>query len=323
MTTNFAPEIVKWINHLLKEKQISSALKLLKILSTPKIQKPYQNRDKEVEAIIGKERPTAEPPLKYYYMKELLKKGIEALRQIATYEVTEILSSALEKAILIEYGHLKYKSDHSFIWRPAIEEHQQNSEHSDFKVALLIALRDSTEILANEKRDETKELLKIYISHNYSIFRRLAIHLLRINFNHYKGIANELSSDMSLLRNGEIYHEYYLFLRDNFSKLYKHIQQSIVEAILTYDNGDPKANEELQVKQRRYYWWKHLSFISSCLKGKDKKLFDELQVNSKNEKIMDTSSWHGPVVYGEKPPISVNELKEKNNKEVWDYSTEF
>jgi len=53
-STNFAPDIITWFDQLVGGNESKAALKLLKLLATPKTEKTAIIRDKEVEAQIGK-----------------------------------------------------------------------------------------------------------------------------------------------------------------------------------------------------------------------------------------------------------------------------
>jgi len=320
--TNFAPAIAKWFNHLVKGKKIDSALMLLNILTTPKVQKPTRKRIREVEKIVGKDRPKAIPILDYYFLQEILTKVISKLIELRPLEVSSILARSLEKTIKIEYSYNKNRSDLSHIWRPAIEDHPQNYDHFELKEVLLVTLRNTLEIVVSGDKESGLGIVKSYLKHNYSIFKRLAIHLLRLNFEEYIDVALKLSSNKKLLRSNVLYHEYYLFLKDNFKKLPKNLQNSILQAILSHDNADPKAKSELQMKQRRYYWWKQLNFFKDFLTNDNKQLFEKLQTEFREEKFRDTPAWHESYS-GFKAPLTVEALEDKSNFEIWNYLKSF
>jgi hypothetical protein len=322
-SATFNPDLIKWLGHLLMGDQEKAALKLLNIIVSPKVLTPTIIRDKEVEKIIGKDRPKAIPVLEYYYMKDLFSEDFYRYFNKNLLEVSKILTSSLQKAIKIESSsYYMQESDYSYIWRVAIEDNPKNTELYELKEMLVVALRDCLEIFVLKDKANGAKIIQEFWNRKYSIFQRLAIHLLRINFDNYENFALKLAADNELLKSTDLYHEYYLFLADNFIKLPDSIQKSIIKSILNYDNSDPEARPEIRKKQRKYYHWEHLHFFKDYLDPVTRKLFTKLQTEFIHEKFRDTTSWTESYS-GDKSPINKQTLADKGDKELWDYLKDY
>ena len=313
----FDSEIIRWIKHFSDSNQYDAAFKLLSILTTPKVQKPTRKRDKEVEKIIGKDRPKAVTVIDYYYLNELLSKGLDKLIEYDPQTLSKILKNALERSIKIEYGNIKWSHDLSYIWRAAIEDHPQNYEHYELNDALLNALRNSTEVATSRSKEIGLEIINEYLKHKYSIFRRLAIHLLRLNYDNYSSFVNKLIKNKELLKDIYISHEYYILLGDIYEKLNLSNKKFIIDSIRDIKSYDKEAKPDIQEKQIRYHQLEKLHFFEKQLEGDDKLYYDQLKQEFQGETIRDTTVWHESYV-GEKSPLTIDEIDKKDLSELWD-----
>jgi len=321
-STLFDSEIIRWIKHLSDAGQFDASFKLLKILTTPKVQKPTGERDTEVEKILGKDKPKPIPAIEYYYLQQLLSKGLTKLNEHDPLILSRILQASLEKSIRIEYGHIKGNHDLSYIWRAAIEDHPQNYEHYELNDALLVALRNSTEELVKRDKVTGIDVIKEYLKHNYSIFRRLAIHLLRLNYGSYSDFIKQFIKNKKLLKETDISHEYYILLRDIFEKLDLSDRQFIIKSIREIKSFDRKAKPEIQEKQIRYHHLEKLHFIEKYLESDDKIYYDQLKQEFQGEKLRDTAVYHESYT-GERSPLTLEEINKKDLVELWDYFRSF
>lgn len=321
-STLFDSEIITWIKHLSDAQQFDAAFKLLKMLTTPKVQKPAKERDAEVEKILGKERPKPIPAIEYYYLQQLLSEGLTHLIENDPLKLTKILQSSLEKSISIEYRHIKGGLDLSYIWRAAIEDHPQNYEHYELNDALLVALRNSTEELVKRETASGIAVIKEYLKHKYSIFRRLSIHLLRLNYESYSDFIKQFIKNKKLLKETDISHEYYILLRDIFEKLELSERTFIIDSIREIKSYDRKAKTEIQQKQIRYHHLEKLHFFEKYLDADDKIYYDQLKQEFQGEKLRDTAVYHESYT-GERSPLTLEEVNKKDLVELWDYFRSF
>lgn len=320
--TNFGPGITKWINYLVQGNEYFTALKLLKILTTLKIQYPSQKRDKDVEKLIGRERKKAVPVMEYYWFKQMLTDGIKSLSCSKPFEAIDILAVSLERALRIEYGYIKPANDLSYIWRAAIEEHSQNFEHYDPQDALVISLRNILELVAKEYSDKTLHILKNFLSHKYSIFHRLAYHILRLNYSQYMDEINGIIKNKELLFDVTISHEYYILLRDVFQEINPDLKVFIIQSIREHERFRVDDKPEIQELQKRFYWLERLHFFEPYLEGETKEFYDSLKQEFKDEKLRDTPVWSESST-GEKSPLNISELEQMDVNDIWKYLKTF
>ncbi|HZW40293.1 MAG TPA: hypothetical protein VFF33_13425 [Ignavibacteriaceae bacterium] len=321
-STLFDSLIIKWVKYLSSEGHNDSAFNLVKILITPKIQKPSGKRNEEVEKVLGKERPIAVTLIDYYYLNELLFKGFNVLIENNPFRFSELLQKSLEKAIKIEYSYIKKNIDLSYMWRPAVEDHQQNQSQYDLKTTIFNVLRAAMELVIRQDKEFGLGIIKNYLKHKYSIFRRLAIHLMRLNYDSYSYFVNEFIKNKKHLNDINISHEYYILLRDIFPNIDPRERNDIIESIKRIKNYDPGVKPEDQKKQIKYNHLERLHFLEEYLEGDYKKYYDDLKLEFQGEKIRDTVVWSESYI-GEKSPLTLEEIEAMDIKELWDYLKSF
>jgi hypothetical protein len=94
--------------------------------------------------------------LRDYHLEQLLKR-FSAVPAPELREYIALLVRALAKWILKE--HPDSKDDNSLIWRPAIEEHDQNWDHGEARDHLITALRDALLRYIDHLRTAAKRML--------------------------------------------------------------------------------------------------------------------------------------------------------------------
>ncbi|MBN1217255.1 MAG: hypothetical protein JXA99_17675 [Candidatus Lokiarchaeota archaeon] len=315
-------EISKLLEHLQKYEKYKAALELVTTITYPI---PFK---KQAKSEIIKERKLKEKYPKplvcmdIYWIKKVLNENIEELKNHLPFETAENLSKSLEKSIVIEYRNVKNKSDLSYIWRPAVEDHQQNYEFYDLKEILLVTLRDTLEIGIKKNNQLGSELIGKYLNHHYSIFRRLALHLLRVNFQKYFSFITELIKNKDLLFDIELSHEYYYLLRDIFPHLKEKDRKFIIKAIRAKKSFNKKSPKEDQEIEKRLFWYRKLYFFEKYLEGVDKDFYEKLKKEFKEVKQRDTVVWHESYS-GEESPLNEDELNKKEISELWEYLKNF
>jgi hypothetical protein len=255
-------------------------------------------------------------------MRQLFSSGIDNLINQYPFESSEVLQKSLERAVRIEYGHLKEKEDLSYIWRAAIENHSQNYEHYDYKEILLVALRNALEIGVSKNRSIGRKKIDEMLNHDYSIFRRLGIHLVRVSEKKYLPIAKKLIKKKSFYRDATYVHEFYLMIKDLFPFFNEKEQRSIFDIILSTKRFRREDKPEYQESQIKHWHWERLNFLQLYLKGEIKKYFEELTKEFSDLKFRDTAVWHESG-FGDKSPIDAEKLGKKNNKDFWNFLKEY
>jgi hypothetical protein len=105
--------------------------------------------------------------------------------------------------------------DYSFIWRDAIESSDDDTR--DIRDALVSAVRDAATRLAALKGCDS--VLADLQSRSWNVFRRIAIHVIRVACSESPEIVGETILSRDLFDDATVYHEYAMLVRDKFSLL--------------------------------------------------------------------------------------------------------
>ena len=181
------------------------------------------------------------PLVSSYYFNEILTNNIPDVVNLVGVKAITMLKYILSHALSIDLNNLpKEYQDHSYIWRPAIEDNSQNHDR-DLKENLVVAIRNGCEQIVNADESQLPDVINLLEKHNLPIFKRIALHLLRTvggknNLNIIK--ANLLDSE--LFSNHDERHEYSLLLKEFFHTLSKQERNEI----LSWIEEGPKYLEE-------------------------------------------------------------------------------
>lgn len=283
-------ELGRLITHLAEGGEVDAAFVLARALLEPLVPEKKPEGDETI-------RWPANPVLRVdpHDYSELLRLRVPELAAIRPLETLEMLSDFLEAAIRIymredDGGHER-STDYSYLWRPAIEEHEQNAlrEPYDAKGLLTLTIRDLSERLTEQDAALLPQVVDLLERRNWPVLRRIALHLLR-RFAPLEEamplIAERLVSEEHLLAIGE-QHEYGLLLRDQFVHLSNDDQQKILKSIETgfdpeaYARGSEKwsgqrLTDEDIAAARDYWQLRRLSFIADDLRDEWKERYDAL-----------------------------------------------
>lgn len=105
--------------------------------------------------------------------------------------------------------------DHSCIWRPAIAQHEQNTDF-DSKVFLVELVRDLAEVAADDP-DRIGEVVATLEGWRWSSFLRIAMHLARRHLSELGEKAAVWIIDPAVVGMVDVQHEYYWLVHDTFA----------------------------------------------------------------------------------------------------------
>ena len=210
--------------------------------------------------------------------------------------------------------------DTSYIWRPAIEDHPQNFDHSA-KEILVVKIRDFSEKFI-ERSDNVSISLIFNVFKNYKnkIFQRIKIHLLRIS----RGKNIQLIKDEIINRKNfddvSFHHEYSLLLSECFTCLSDDEKNIIWEWIVFEPDvdkikndiekwsGDKISNDEaIKIHEQRQL--KYLAWIHKHLQGVRKLYYDKL-LSAYGEPDHPEFFSYGTSSVGPTSPKTADEMKE-------------
>ncbi len=178
--------------------------------------------------------------------EEILKKYYPDLVREAGYPALELLCDLLEKTIRLSRDRDDGgREDDLYVWRPAIEDHPQNLGDT-IKDALVSAVRDAAKLVVDSRQARLEEVLKALERRRWTVFRRIALHVLRVFPDGAEALAAERLTDWALFEDEGVRHEYVLLLRDRFSSLAPDDQAKILKWI---EDG-PEMDEWKQWRER-------------------------------------------------------------------------
>lgn len=179
-------------------------------------------------------RLSPEPTARFnvWRYEQILKKHLEQLIDAAGLRALTLFADLLESAVALSrlHGENGPPEDYSWIWRPAIEEHEQN--HRDTVRTLLVgAVRDAAEQLAVRASESVPELVRLFDARPWMVFHRLALHLLRRYPDHAKALVEERFTNRELFEDPRFRHEYVLFAAEAFPRVSEAARQTFLRWI--------------------------------------------------------------------------------------------
>ncbi len=243
-------------------------------------------------------------------LEKLFEKNAVKLGEQCGKEVIEILKSRLESEQIIPEKDDAY----SYIWRPAIEEHAQNTSREDAREALISGLRDVLLAYAQIK-DASEALLELFKSSRW-IVRRINLYVLNIQFLKYGELCQKLVVDNigTFLSEGNYHHEFYELLRNRFNDFVHQTQIKIIDAIdnLVHDWPDDIPAEKKQSLDIGY----RLRWFSAIKASGYTFSFDLVKKYDLDNLILEHpefKSYHGSVTWGTEQLFSVGDLMDKGS----------
>ena len=318
-----AEKHINWLYEALQAKWIASNLHAH--ISRTVFPSLIQNDDKEnilslLEKILhfkrGK-RPASdkfEPILEKYWLKKALKRHKEAIAAICGIKAAKIAIQKMKKVTAEDDSAFHY------MWIPTIEDHQQTRFTDKYECQLVHFVRD---ILTYLEPKNIKSLVKELLKEGHPIFRRIAIHLIDVNYIELNDIFWELDNP---LNDEMLEHESYELLKNNCSVFTKPQIEKIMEWIeaagyqVSNIIKDDKEKIEKAVAHQKKEW---LSAMLNTNNPEVELAYQKYNVISPSElKHPGHRTWSESFI-GTVSPIEPEELIKKTNSEIAAYLNEF
>ena len=247
-------------------------------------------------------RGKREPKLRYdhYRAKEI------------TNKIARLAGARLGRsAVLVFDSQLKYilaelKNDSfSYIWRPAIEEHEQNTLREDAENILLDAYRDSLTGCIATQPDWAREYVASLLGEEYQTIHRLAIYAIDANIQLFHNLIDRLLDKKYMA--GNYRHEMWHFLNRNFQEYSEVQKHKVFEIILniTRTDDEDKINEGATAYNRAIW----LAAIKNY-GDEERQLYNENVAIAKTEPDHpDFSSYSSAGFIGHESPIPIEDLQ--------------
>jgi hypothetical protein len=206
------------MEQLARGNQIQPAIELARtLLALVPDSKPARALD-ESKKIFAQRQPR--PKFDAWEYGEIVKNNLPAVIDKAGGQALSVLCDLLEDAVRLSTppGEKPTENDLSGVWRPAIEDHAQNSNY-DIKNSLVDAVRDAAERIALADRSQVPVMVRSFRKRRFRVFLRLAHHLLRKFPEAEPKLVVKTLMCRGLLAKASLWHEYSLLLRESFSRL--------------------------------------------------------------------------------------------------------
>lgn len=178
----------------------------------------------------------------------LLRELVPALTARAGRETVALLTDLLRAAVRSEKGDEDGPTqDYSSVWRPAIEEHEQNRGQG-LRGVLVAALRDTAHQLASADPGKCREIIRWIESPPPRVFRRIGLHLRREFADRDREFAKQALLNRDSFLDPWLRHEYTLLLEKLFPVLAAGEQEELLRwAAESFDAAEFRA---LLLKER-------------------------------------------------------------------------
>ena len=179
-----------------------------------------------------------------YYLGEALGPVANLLGRRCGAAAVKLLRDRLAEAI----GEPK-DDRYSYMWRPAVEEHEQNLNRNEYRAALLEALRDSALGAAASGGDAASQAVQLLLTDHYPTLVRVGIHVCSEN---YATLGEDFWRyfDSKWLVEPVYWHELYWLLKKNY-KRFSAPQRSNFLALARSLQGDWREEENARERDER------------------------------------------------------------------------
>jgi len=254
------------------------AAELLAVMPDPDEKKKLKIEDEIQRLVQGSLEPTTR--CDRYYYEQVLKNNIPDLAKAAPFETLEMLCSLLKKAIVYSQrdGEKNEPHDATFVWRPAIEDNEQNK---DYKIdcPLITAIRDTAEGVCKRNPEKIGDVVVAVEKHGWNVFKRIGIHLLRVATDAPIDMIEKRLVSRDLLIDHDCHHEYYHLLSEKFRVISEAGRQQILRWIEQGEDLKDRDDLSPERKAQRKLHWQHriLTAIKDDLPSAGKAWYDELE----------------------------------------------
>ena len=147
-----------------------------------------------------------------YHMGEAFKSSALLLGKRCGSPAIILLSSRLQESI-----GTATEDRHSYIWRAAIEDHEQNQNRDDYKSVLLVILRDALRGYVEEQPLEAQSTVRSFLESPYPTMVRLGIHACSSAYANMADVFWDSLKDEWFIEL-PFWHELYWLVKKNFPR---------------------------------------------------------------------------------------------------------
>lgn len=260
-----------------------------------------------------------------YYYKEILKKYLSNLTKIKADSILKIIEDRLKEAILMGQS-TKDGDDDSTEWRRAIEDNPQNWGFDDPKEIFTEILRDTLIKKFELQNQDAKKVVERYLEEKYSIFRRLAIHCIRVRS--LDDIAMGLMIEGNNLDKIEIHHEFFKLIEGKFNILSNVQKKQLIRNIIDVpmEKITKQSDTQKAEKYKRFWQTDRLLMIKKYIEEDEhlkefrvllKEYSDDFERSENPDFLSYHTGWTGPT-----SPLTKEQIQSKTPEEFLEWILE-
>ncbi len=233
----FPESLGELIAYLASSGELETSLRLAKVVLTGRL--------------IGDQPKRVSARFDAWNYEQLLKKHFPGVLRQSGEKGLALLCDLLNNMLVEDSDETD--NDYSYIWRPAIEPHDQNRLHDELRSVLVDAIRDGSMQVIHDGLDLTT-VYQALLKHKRPVFKRIALSLLVENHKH--SLARELVCNRENFFDIRLQHEYSRLLGKLFSELDDVAKSMVLDWIEegpTFVDENDKIDSELS-RKRKAYW---------------------------------------------------------------------
>lgn len=324
----FAGEAGSVICQLFRIGKAKRALQVAGALLTVRERPPSPEDDWRVS------RPDAIGRLSVWQYKQVITQILPTAVEVSGLKGLKLFARLLGKALRIGRveGEGLDSDQHSASWRPAIEDHSQNTDDEGYdrgvRNVLVSAVRDAAVSHAERGESELYETIEHLESYELVVHRRIALHVLA-SVTHGDSLAEGRITDRALFGDWRVTHEYANLVRSRFGQVSLDAQQVYVRWVdegpdlerhrrWLADSGLSPLSQEEETAYVESWQRDWLSFIESHLAGEIEERYKRLIALFGKPHHPDFPIW-GEAFEGDQSPMSEEDLTLMGPLEVLDY----
>ncbi|MCX5645819.1 MAG: hypothetical protein NTZ17_14250 [Phycisphaerae bacterium] len=278
--------------------QLDAAMSLAEALFTPAFEE-------------GQEEPTRRD--EYWYdegIKKVVPVMVGAYARVFLPELCDWLKASVGAK---RYVDPISGSDNSDMWRPAIEEHEQNQD-CDFAGVMVGFVREGFEQAIRSGCLSLDEAIQIVAGYPYLIFRRIRLHLIGEFAEQNRDLARQVMLDRALFEDHGCKHEHAMLIGKRFNMLEPDQQAEWLRWVKDGPTGKVaehmNAPDDPDLSQRRGDYWRfeRLHWVRDHLTGAEQHFYQGMRQKHGEPHMADLNVWMGPVRDGPDSPMTVNDF---------------
>lgn len=151
----------------------------------------------------------------------------------------------------------------SSIWRPAIEEHEQNRPHEDVEHVLIDAFRNSLDGFVENSHEHSNELVAALLKSNFTTIARIGIHTFNVHFKLLPDLQSEVIQPRFFSSNFR--HELWHLLKNHYAEFSEETREKTIEVIRQLRTDDSSDSASVSTAYEHAIWFSAIKDYSKSI----------------------------------------------------------